>query len=61
MMGLGDAADIKWWYAFLTEECDLMIGRDWHWSWDHGSNCWAVEFADAKQETRVRLMIRYDS
>lgn len=61
MMALGDGADIKAWYHFLTEECDLKIGQDWHWSWDHGSNCWAVEFADEKQETRVLLKVRNDS
>jgi hypothetical protein len=27
MMGLGEAADIRWWYEFLTEECDMIIGQ----------------------------------
>ena len=54
-MVLGEAADIKWWYAFLTEECDLRIGQDWHWTWQ--DNAWAVEFRDSKYETLVRLRL----
>jgi hypothetical protein len=59
MMGLGEAADIKWWYEFLTEECDLMIGRDWHWAWK--DNAWAVDFTDPRMETQVRLKMKDDS
>ena len=55
MMGLGEAADIRWWYEFLTEECDMMIGRDWHWAWHN--NAWAVEFSDPRRETEVRLRL----
>lgn len=56
MMGLGEAADIKWWHQFLTEDCGLHLGKDWHWAWQ--DDCWAVEFADPRDETRVRLMLR---
>jgi hypothetical protein len=56
MMGLGDAADIRWWYEFLTEECNMTIGQDWHWAWK--DNAWAVEFSDARMETEVRLRLR---
>jgi hypothetical protein len=56
MMGLGEAADIRWWYEFLTEECDMMIGRDWQWTWYN--NAWAVEFSDPRMETEVRLRLR---
>ena len=59
MMGLGEAADIKWWYGFLTEECGLQIGQDWLWGWK--DNAWAVEFADPRMETQVRLKMRDDS
>jgi len=55
-MGLGEAADIRWWYEFLTEECDMTIGRDWHWAWK--DNAWAVEFSDPRRETEVRLRLR---
>ena len=56
MMGLGEAADIRWWYEFLTEECDMTIGQDWHWAWQ--DNAWAVEFLDPRRETEVRLRLR---
>ncbi len=59
MMGLGEAADIRWWCEFLTEECELKIGKDWCWGWK--DNAWAIEFNDAKQETRVRLKLRHDA
>jgi hypothetical protein len=59
MMGLGEAADIRWWYEFLTEECGLTIGQDWCWGWK--DDAWAIEFTDAKQETRVRLKLRDDT
>jgi hypothetical protein len=55
-MELGDAADIKWWYEFLTEECDLIIGRDWSWVWKN--DAWAVDFVDPRRETEVRLRLR---
>ena len=55
-MGLGEAADIRWWYEFLTEECDMIIGRDWSWAWQ--DNAWAVEFTDPRRETEVRLRLR---
>jgi len=53
MMVLGEQADIKWWFRFLTEECDLMIGQDWHWAWQ--DNCWAIDLRDPAQETWLRL------
>lgn len=56
MMGLGEAADIRWWYEFLTEECDMIIGRDWCWAWQ--DNAWAIEFLDPRRETEVRLRLR---
>ena len=56
MMGLGEAADIRWWYEFLTEECDMIIGQDWSWAWK--DNAWAVEFSDQRRETEVRLRLR---
>ena len=56
MMGLGEAADIRWWYEFLTEECDMTIGQDWSWAWQ--DNAWAVEFLDPRRETEVRLRLR---
>lgn len=56
MMALGDTADIKWWYDFLTQECDLRIGSDWHWAWH--ANAWAVEFVDGRSETLVWLKLR---
>jgi len=56
MMELGDAADIRWWYEFLTEECDLVIGRDWSWAWNN--DAWAVDFVDPRRETEVRLRLR---
>ena len=59
MMGLGENADIKLWRQFLTEECGLALGRDWRWGWK--DNAWAVEFADPRMETQVRLKMRDDS
>jgi hypothetical protein len=56
MMGLGEAADIRWWYEFLTEECDMIIGRDWSWAWK--DNAWAIDFLDPRRETEVRLRLR---
>jgi hypothetical protein len=53
MMSLGESADIKWWFHFLTEECHLRLGTDWSWGWQH--DAWAVEFRDPKHETLVRL------
>jgi len=55
MMSLGESADIKWWYQFLTEECDLRLGEDWTWGWQ--DNAWAVEFRHPRSETLVRLRI----
>ena len=55
MMALGDLADIKWWYHFLTEECQLRLGTDWTWGWQ--DNAWAVEFRDPRSETLVRLRL----
>ena len=59
MMALGEAADIKWWYEFLTEACDLRLGEDWSWAWQ--DDCWAVEFENPQHETLVRLRLRGDS
>ena len=59
MMVLGEGADIKDWYHFLTESCGLEIGRDWCWAWQ--DNCWAIEFQDPRDETRARLKMGYDS
>ena len=56
MMELGESADIRWWYEFLTQECDAIIGRDWHWAWHN--NAWAVEFTDTQKETWVRLRLQ---
>lgn len=56
MLALGDTADIKWWFQFLSEECDLKIGQDWSWAWH--DNAWAVEFLDPRAETLVRLRLR---
>ena len=56
MMALGDAADIKWWYHFLADECRLRLGRDWSWAWHN--NAWAVNFADSRSEVLVRLRLR---
>ena len=59
MMGLGENADIKLWHQFLTEECDLVLGRDWRWGWK--DNAWAVQFTDPRMETHVLLKMRDDS
>lgn len=52
-MTLGEEADIKWWYHFLVDECDLRLGKDWVWAWQN--NCWAIDLHDPAQETWVRL------
>jgi len=55
MMSLGESADIKWWYQFLTEKCDLRLGEDWTCGWQ--DNAWAVEFRHPRSETLVRLRL----
>lgn len=59
MMALGEVADIKAWYRFLEEDCELRIGQDWCWAWY--DNAWAVEFLDPKVEIMVRLKMSDDS
>lgn len=56
MIPLGETADIRGWYRYLAEECDLEIGQDWCWAWDHDRNCWAIEFADPKNESFFTLI-----
>lgn len=56
MMALGHAADIKWWYHFLADECGLRLGQDWSWAWH--DDAWAVEFADSKSEVVVLLKLK---
>jgi len=56
MMGLGEAADIKWWYQFLVEECGLNLGEHWVWGWQ--DDAWAVEFAHDSYQTLVTLKLR---
>lgn len=55
-MPLGELADIKWWYEFLVEECQLCLGKDWTWGWQ--DNAWAVEFHDPKSHTLVLLRLQ---
>jgi hypothetical protein len=56
MMAIGEAADIKWWYHFLTEECELRLGEDWTWAWY--KDAWAVEFRDPQSQIMVLLRLR---
>ena len=55
MILLNEKANIRAWYRFLVEQCDLQIGKDWCWAWEQ--NCWAIQFHDEQTEVIVRLRI----
>lgn len=52
-MDLGNTWNLQQWYDFLADECGLVIGQDFRWSWQN--NKMGIYFMDPKVELMVRL------